>query len=57
MSRLAYERVLFLTAATLNLVAALTILIKPMVFLERMRVADPAATVIARALFWLDSLS
>ncbi|NBO64111.1 MAG: hypothetical protein EBU88_04565 [Acidobacteria bacterium] len=51
MSRLAYERMLFLTAATLNLVAALTILIKPMVFLERMRVADPAATVIARALF------
>jgi hypothetical protein len=46
-----YDRILFGTAAVFNLLGALTILVRPAAILERMRIADPAATLLARALF------
>ena len=46
-----YDRILFGAASVLNLAAAMTILIRPTVLLERMRISDPAATLLVRAFF------
>ncbi|NDD62760.1 MAG: hypothetical protein EBZ36_02080 [Acidobacteria bacterium] len=46
-----YDRILFTAAAILNLLAALTIFFRPELMLERMRIADPAATLLVRTLF------
>jgi hypothetical protein len=46
-----YDRVIFGLAAAWNLVAAATLLWRPMVVLQRMRIADPAAVWLVRSFF------
>ncbi len=50
-NRMIYDRILFGLAATWNLAAALPLLVRPQVVLSRMRIADPAAILLARSFF------
>lgn len=50
MHKRTYDKVLFLAAAAFNLISAATLLLLPHVFLTRLGITDPAATLLARSL-------